>query len=80
MDETYIGGKHRKGNAGSDGDGLLENEGAGTKKTPVVGMIERGGEVKAEARLDRILNNKKMIALAKSDIRPDKIHHHYGPI
>lgn len=42
-DETYIGGKPRKGNKREDdkrGPG-----GRGTKKTPVVGVVERGGRV-----------------------------------
>jgi len=71
MDETYVGGKPRKGNGGSSGSGVGNKRGRGTKKTPVVGMIERGGDVQAEVRLDRILNNKKMMALAKSHIDPE---------
>src|SRR5208282_1530275 len=49
MDETYIGGKPRKGNIGSSGQGGGDKSkrGRGTKKTPVVGMIERGGNVSA---------------------------------
>jgi len=51
MDETYVGGKPRKENKKDDDD---ENNtgsprGRGTKKTPVVGMVERGGNVKAKA-------------------------------
>lgn len=69
MDETYIGGKPRKG---YDGKPRSHNKrGRGTKKTPVVGMIERGGKVKAGAQLDRILNAKKMKALAKTNIDLD---------
>lgn len=71
MDETYVGGKPRKGNSGSGGGQAERKRGRGTKKTPVVGMIERGGDVQAEARLDRILNNKKMMAIAKSHINPE---------
>src|SRR5712691_2667274 len=49
MDETYIGGKPRKGNIGSGGQdgGDKSKRGRGTKKTPVVGMIQRGGSVSA---------------------------------
>jgi len=49
MDETYIGGKPRKGNSGPQGgESKPKNKrGRGTKKTPVVGMIERGGNVSA---------------------------------
>jgi transposase-like protein len=66
MDETYIGGKPRKGNDGKPKG--YNKRGRGTKKTPVVGMIERGGNVKAEVRIDRILSAKKLQALAKTNI------------
>ena len=50
MDETYIGGKPRKGTKGDgpapDGQHLRGRE---TKKTPVVGAVERGGKVTAKA-------------------------------
>ena len=38
MDETYIGGKPRKGNGPKSG-GTKNKCGRGTKKTPVVGML-----------------------------------------
>ena len=52
MDETYVGGKPRKENKKDDDDD--ENNtgsprGRGTKKTPVVGMVERNGNVKAKS-------------------------------
>ena len=43
-DETYVGGKPRKG-------GGIDNRkfsGGATKKIPVVGMVERGGKIKAK--------------------------------
>lgn len=42
-DETYVGGKPRKGNR-RDGD-KPNKRGRGTKKTAVVGIAERGGRV-----------------------------------
>jgi hypothetical protein len=42
-DETYVGGKPRKGNR-RDGDG---GKGGKTSKVQVVGMVERGGRVVA---------------------------------
>jgi transposase-like protein len=71
MDETYVGGKPRKGSGTENGSGIINKRGRGTKKTPVVGMIDRGGNVQAEVRLDRILNNKKMMAMAKSHINSE---------
>lgn len=41
IDETYIGGKPRKGNDRSDGPGTGSKRGRGTKKTPVVGVVDR---------------------------------------
>ena len=41
MDETYVGGKPRKG-------GPPSRRGRGTDKTPVVGAVERGGRVTAK--------------------------------
>jgi transposase-like protein len=41
MDETYLGGKPRKGSGGG------HKRGRGTSKQPVVGMIKRDGLVKA---------------------------------
>ena len=43
IDETYVGGKPRKPNGGP-GTGT---RGRGTKKTAVIGMVERGGNVQA---------------------------------
>jgi transposase-like protein len=50
MDETYIGArKPRKTSKDKDDDGNYPKfpRGRGTSKTPVVGMVERGGKVKA---------------------------------
>ena len=43
IDETYIGGKPRKGNKKDDDDtpGTPNKRGRGTKKTPVVGVVDR---------------------------------------
>jgi len=42
-DETYVGGKPRKANRKED---RVENKrGRGTNKTPVIGLVERGGRV-----------------------------------
>jgi len=43
IDETYVGGKPRKGNKGRDDNGDVEKNkrGRGTKKTPVIGVIDR---------------------------------------
>ena len=40
-DETYVGGKPRKGNKRNDDK--PGKRGRGTKKVPVIGAVERGG-------------------------------------
>jgi len=44
-DETYVGGKPRKGNHRDDDK--PSKRGRGTKKVPVIGAVERGGRVAA---------------------------------
>jgi len=62
MDETYIGGEPCKG-SGKD-----NKRGRGTSKTPVVGMIERGGKVKAEVVKNKKLNNKTLSSLVRKNV------------
>ncbi len=63
VDETYIGGKPRKGGGGS---GPKLKRGRGTKKTPVVGMVERKGKVKA--KIMRRLRHRDLKALVRSNV------------
>ena len=42
VDETYVGGKPRKG------DGKIHKRGRGTEKAPVLAMVERDGDVVSE--------------------------------
>jgi transposase-like protein len=51
MDEVYIGGKPRKGNTGSSGQGggKKTNRGRATLKMPVMGIVERNGRAIARA-------------------------------
>ena len=64
MDETYVGGKPRKG--GNGGEPL--KRGRGTKKTPVVGMIERGGKVKAQVVKNEKLSKKTLSSLVRKNV------------
>jgi len=62
MDETYIGGKPRKGTG-------PHKRGRGTKKIPVVGMVERNkGKVKAEVIKNRKLDRKNLKSLVRKNI------------
>lgn len=63
MDETYIGGKPRKG----ENDGI-QRRGRGTKKTPVVGLISRDGKVKAKAIRKDQINSKTLLSLVRKSV------------
>ncbi len=64
MDETYVGGKPRKGKNTKDIN--ISRRGRGTKKIPVVGMIERGGKVKA--KVVKKVNSSQLRKLVRRDI------------
>ena len=51
-DETYIGGKPRKRNKRDD-DGPGAPRGRGTRKLPVIGAVERGGQVVARVATEK---------------------------
>lgn len=63
VDETYIGGKLRKGNP--DNKKFM---GKGTKKVPVVGMVERGGKIKAKVVKKDDLKARKLSALVRRNV------------
>lgn len=65
MDETFIGGKPRK-------DGTKHKRGRGTKKIPVVGMIERYGNVKVQVFKKAHLNFKRLSAFVRENVDLDK--------
>ena len=70
MDETYVGSKPRKDNKKDDDD---ENNtgsprGRGTKKTAVVGMVERGGNVKAKSVAKNELNFMDFLKMIRQNI------------
>lgn len=64
MDETYIGGKPRKGG----GNGTPLKRGRGTKKTPVVGMVERDGKICAKVIRNRKLTAKTLNSLVRENV------------
>jgi hypothetical protein len=63
MDETFIGGKPRKG---IDND--LKRGRGSQKKTPVVGMVERKGNIRAKAMKRDSLNAKRLSQLVRENI------------
>ena len=65
-DETYIGGKPRKGNGPKSGGG--NKRGRGTKKTLVVGVASRDGKVRAESFHNRRLTHRNLKALIRKNV------------
>ena len=64
VDETYIGGKPRKGGP----NGGMQHRGRGTNKTPVVGMVERNGRVKAKVVKKYQLKSKDLKSLIRQNV------------
>lgn len=64
MDETYIGGKPRPGTG-------EHKRGRGTKKTPVIGIIERDGNVKAKVQRKDRMKFKDMKKLVNENVDKD---------
>lgn len=67
-DETYIGGKPRKANKRDDDEPKTHLRGRGTDKTPVIGMVERGGKVVAKVATD--LTGKGIMKFVKRNLDP----------
>ena len=65
-DETYVGGKPRKKNKRDDD--TPNKRGRGTKKTPVIGVVERGGNVKAKVADD--LTGKGVVKFLRGAVDP----------
>lgn len=71
MDETYIGGKPRKPNdlTSIPEGGNKAKRGRGTDKTPVVGMVERDGNVKMVSVKKDQLTASKLQELVRKNIK-----------
>ena len=68
-DETYVGGKPRKPNKRKDDDNTKNPRGRATKKTPVIGAVERGGKVFARVADD--LTGKGILRFIQEAVKPD---------
>ena len=66
-DETYVGGKPRKANRREDDEPAPR--GRGTKKTPVIGVVERGGKVVAQVADS--LKGKAILQFLRQSVNPD---------
>ena len=79
MDEAYLGGRPRKGNTGKnppDNEAYLGNvsvvkRGRGTKKVPIIGIVERNGKKRVVAQVGNRLNSAAMLAMLKKFVKQD---------
>jgi len=69
-DETYIGGKPRKGNQHGD-DQKKRKRGRGTLKSAVIGVVERGGRVIARPAKPRELGTKGLSKFIGRSVNPE---------
>ena len=69
MDETYIGGKPRKGSYLPDDP---PKRGRGTKKAPVIGAVERGGRVTAKAVTNDKMKGRHLKAFVRDRVDTGK--------
>jgi transposase-like protein len=78
IDETYIGGKPRKENRRDDDDDDTPKRGRGTKKTPVVGVIDRENK-KAHVRvakpnkMGKKLTGKQLLSILNQVVKTRNI-------
>ena len=66
-DETYVGGKPRKSNRKDDDKGAPR--GRGTDKTPIIGAVERDGNVIAQVAED--LSGKGILSFIKQSVKTE---------
>lgn len=64
-DGIYVGGKPHKGNGTPTG---VYKPGRGTKKIPVVGVIETNGKIKAEIFKNKTMTAKNLNALVRKNV------------
>lgn len=74
MDETYVGGKPRKVTKNADDSqpsisSISNKRGRGTKKTPVVGIVERNGQVVLQ--VTNRLTSKFLLDMLKGHVKID---------
>ena len=67
VDETYIGGKPSR--TDKDGNPIKNKRGRGTKKAPVVALIERDGQARAEVISH--VNSENLKTVLQENVSPD---------
>ena len=74
MDETFVGGKPKKRYPKNDAlptiSKVYNKRGRGTRKTPVVGIVERDGNI--VLKVIEKLTSKNLLAMLKENVKLDK--------
>ncbi len=73
VDETYVGGKPRKGKRDESGDLIVNKRGRGTKKVPVVALVERDGRIRT--RVVEHVNANNLKAAIRENVNPKAAIH-----
>ncbi len=72
MDESYVGGKPRKKKPADNDANLFtvtNKRGRGTRKTPVVGIVERNGDV--VLKVIEKLTSRNLVSMLKENVKTD---------
>ena len=72
MDEAYIGGKPRKRSNKTDISTIKPKRGRGTRKTAVVGIVEREGGKRVVTEVADHLTSKNMLAMLRRYVNTEK--------
>lgn len=68
VDETYVGGKPRKGKRDAAGNLIVNKRGKGTKKVPVVALVERNGRIRT--RVVEHVNSDNLKSAIRETVHP----------
>lgn len=73
MDEAYVGGKPRKKYKNADNNTniskVTNKRGRGTKKTPIVGIVERNGNI--VLKVIQKLNSQNLLSMLRENVKTD---------
>jgi len=83
VDETYVGGKPRKGERDEAGNLIKHKRGLGTEKTPVIALIERNGRARTRVVEGRVTAENLKTAIRdnvnqQATIMTDDLHLYNG--
>lgn len=82
VDETYVGGKPRKGKKDAAGNLIINKKGRGTKKTPVLALVERDGRVRTKVvehvNADNLKSAIRENVSRKAAIQTDELNLYQG--